>query len=112
MVESAWWPRAIPMAVALVGAVALFIAFLVAPRRTGALIGAIGAALLFLAGICGAWLTTLRLRWAPRSVFPPRGTLFFLRSGSFLLSLVEAAALVLLIVAVLVEGRRIRGDSP
>ncbi|MGC8874144.1 MAG: hypothetical protein ACP5SI_06815 [Chloroflexia bacterium] len=111
MVESAWLPRIAPMAVALIGAVALFVVFLLAPRRTGALIGAIGAALLFLTGVCEAWLTTVWVQWMLRSALPPRRTMLLQRNGSFLLSLLEAAALVLLIVAVIVEGRRTTGEG-
>jgi hypothetical protein len=113
LASSAWLPRLAPMAVALVGAVALFIAYLLAPRRrVGSLVGSIGAALLFLANLCGGWLTTLQLRWMIRSALPPRRTVLLLENGRNLLSLVDAVALGLLIVGLLLEGRRAPGGNP
>ncbi len=112
IVQLAWVLRIIPTSVALIGAVVLCVVYLSSPRRTGALIAAIGAALLFLAGIGGIWLTNLWTSWVPRSTLPPHRTLFFLRYGSLLLSLAEAVALALVFVAVIVEGRRPRGENP
>jgi hypothetical protein len=54
----------------------------------------------------------LQLRWMIRSALPPRRTVLLLENGRNLLSLVDAVALGLLIVGLLLEGRRAPGGNP